>query len=91
MMTERGDLERWLEAHAEDPLVKRAHLLAAGLGSIEDKRDHLQDLMKLANRIATPLPYDPGRRHLSTEAVDNSPQSDCRAREGETAVEEVMF
>jgi hypothetical protein len=52
----------WLEAHAHDPLVKRAHLLAAGLGSIEDKRDHLQDLMKLANRIATPLPYDPRSR-----------------------------
>jgi hypothetical protein len=49
----------WLEAHAADPIVKRAHLLARGKGSREDKRDHLADLMKLANRIATPLPYDP--------------------------------
>jgi hypothetical protein len=59
-------VQDWLEAHAGDPLVKRAYLLARGLGSIEDKRDFLEDLMKLARGMATPLPYDPRRRHLPT-------------------------
>lgn len=38
------DSAAWLKAHADDPLVKRAYLLAQGLGSLEDKRDHLQSL-----------------------------------------------
>ena len=42
-------LGEWLEAHADDPLVKRAWLLAEGKGSTEDKHDLLQDLIKMVN------------------------------------------
>lgn len=82
------DIAAWLKAHAEDPLVKRAHLLAQGRGSLEDKRDHLEALIRMAKGTATPLPYDP-RRHLSTEVVDKSPARDVRARECLESVEEV--
>jgi hypothetical protein len=59
-------LGEWLEAHADAPLVKRAWLLAEGKGSVEDKRDHLQDLIKLAKGIATQLPYDPAKNAYTT-------------------------
>lgn len=48
----------WLEAHANDPVVKRAWLLANGLGTLQDKRDHIQDLISMTRGITTPLPYD---------------------------------
>jgi hypothetical protein len=59
----------WIETHASDPLVKRAWLLAEGKGSVEDKSEHLQELIRLARGIATPLPYDPARREREEEAV----------------------
>jgi hypothetical protein len=73
-------LQRWLDAHAEEPIVKRAYLLAAGLGDEQDKRDHIQDLIRMVKGIATPLPYDKARREdveRSTlgkreEAIDES-------------------
>jgi hypothetical protein len=43
-------------------LVKRAHLLAAGKGSAEDKSDHLQELIQRVKGIQRPLPYDKTRR-----------------------------
>jgi hypothetical protein len=55
-------LAKWTEEHAEDPVVKRAWLLAEGKGSREDKHDLLQDLIRMAKGIATPLPYDPLER-----------------------------
>ena len=51
----------WLEAHAHDPVVKRAWLLANGLGTLQDKRDHIQDLISMTRGITTPLPYDKGQ------------------------------
>jgi hypothetical protein len=36
----------WLEAHADEPIAKRAWLLASGLGDKQDKLDHIQDLIQ---------------------------------------------
>ena len=44
----------WLEAHANDPVVKRTWLLANGLGTLQDKRDHIQDLISMTRGITTP-------------------------------------
>jgi hypothetical protein len=61
-------LGEWLEAHADDPLVKRAWLLAEGKGSTEDKHDLLQDLIKMVK--GAPLPYDKtGREEVLEETV----------------------
>jgi hypothetical protein len=69
MTVGNAEIAAWLERHAEEPLVKRAWLLAEGKGDVADKRDHLHDLMKLARGIgrcgANALPYDPRRRDLS--------------------------
>jgi hypothetical protein len=54
----------WLEAHANNPVVKRAWLLANGLGTLQDKRDHIQDLKAQILGIAIPLPYDKGQARL---------------------------
>jgi hypothetical protein len=43
-----GLLGSWLEEHAEEPIVKRAWLLAEGKGDAQDKREHLQELKRLA-------------------------------------------
>jgi hypothetical protein len=56
-------LDAWLAEHADDPLVKRARLLAEGKGSAEDKSEHIRALANLARGIASrPLPYDKTRR-----------------------------
>jgi hypothetical protein len=52
-------LGEWLEAHADDPLVKRAWLLAEGKGTAEDKSDHLQELIRM---VKGTLPYDKTKR-----------------------------
>lgn len=62
-------LGEWLEAHADDPLVKRAWLLAEGKGSVEDKHDHLQELVRMCKGIAQPLPYDKTKREEVLEEV----------------------
>jgi hypothetical protein len=55
-------LGEWLEAHADDPLVKRAWMLAEGKGSAEDKSYHLQELICMCKGISQPLPYDKLKR-----------------------------
>jgi hypothetical protein len=57
-----------LEAHADDPLVKRAWLLAEGKGSMQDKSDHLQALIQMV-KGTQPLPYDKTRREEVLEEV----------------------
>jgi hypothetical protein len=91
-----GDpLTRWLEHHSDDPqwgpLIKRSLLFAEGKGTKEDKHEHLQDLIRMVQGIATPLPYDPRRRHLPTEGVDNSKADDPQPSEFEASVEEDMI
>jgi hypothetical protein len=55
-------LAKYVEEHADEPIMKRAWLLAEGKGTAQDKRDHLQDLKAMVRGIATPLPYDPATR-----------------------------
>jgi len=73
-------IAKWTEEHAEDPIMKRAMLLAEGKGSREDKHDHLQDLIRLAKGITKPLPYDKAVR-ASPKANIHDPREDALEEE----------
>jgi hypothetical protein len=49
-------IAKYVEDHYDDPIMKRAMLLAEGKGSAEDKRDHLQDLIRMARGYQRPCP-----------------------------------
>jgi hypothetical protein len=55
-------------------LMKRAMLFAEGKGTVEDKHEHLQDLIRMVKGIGTPLPYDPTRREerLKKEVIEET-------------------
>lgn len=66
-------MDKWLDDHKDDALVKRAWLLADGKGDDMDLSEHLQDLSVMLKEAIKPLPYDKSRREPEMVTVNGIP------------------